>query len=1287
MQQKHSSVPQFWFRKMHDLSRFIFGTHLVNAFASPITFLKEYTMKHQFFSLMVFIVAASALAFAKGPLQKNQGQQGSLGIPQATLMNINNISSWYKNNGESERNPATGNSGLTFPRGTSTAVYSSGLMFGAISTDGIQSGPRVTGHSYNSGFAPGAILGLRTGIVESASDPNVRIWRIRRDYAVADLKQDAAEYFMKSLTVVTAEDILAIRDQYKKDWQEWPASKGAPFYDANNDGIYTPQFETVDGKEVPKVFPQADEPGIAKGDQVIWYVCNDIANGDSPWKTKPMGLEQQVTIWGYNSSSKTGNILYKKFKVVYKGTSQTPVGSKLENAYITHWSDYDIGDAGDDFAGCDTLLSLGYGYNSKTLDSEYRKFNLIPPALGYDFLQGPIVPSSGDTAVFDLKKRVGYKNLSMTSFIYFASGDMYTDPPFNFNGSIQWYQMMRGLPPFPQGPPDPAPVNNPVTNKPTGFWYSGDPVLKTGWIDGRINSPGDRRIVQSSGPFTMALGDTQEIVVGVVMAIGDDFLNSITKMKENDRYVQFMYNSLFELVPPSVSATVTYPNSTNADIALKGVGQAGKFTSLFANIKGTSVQLFDDGTHNDGSASDGVFANSTSINRSLIPNGIDITFTDSNNKTHSIQNAVENLTTAGSVDVTSAPVIFDNINNNGTVNNGEYVHYTITIKNNTPFTLTGVKGTISTNTEFAKEYSFGSIASGSESAVPNDKFFTFRLPMNYSAPNYNIDLTFSDENGNLWKSSWSFPVVHYASVADSLSNIAANIVGNNDGQVGYVLYEPSIAGQVFDIWYGGNNLTRDWTVVKNLPNSDYASVTANLSALKQIPAITTLPNAKGTGTFTLNDAKDQLTYSISASGLSGSITAAHIHLGSSSANGLPVKTLTFSGTTAAGVWAKNDATDPFADSLFKKLIAGELYVNIHTAANPGGEIRGQISDGMNLRQSVDMTLNPVKPIFSNVENRFSGFSLFIGRAKAGTKSVQQTSPTIGNVLNTPNPENSYRVVDSLLQNFLNPSKIDESTIELQFNNDVNWAIAVPAVTNPIPAQSYYVKVPFAVFKDTVRIFPVVVDKNSDTIWNTTANPTYLGKPLFDNIRGIVDTKDANNNDIRYYSSAFPSFPPTSTVIKARLVNGINHLLTNILFTNEAGNNTAPPSGTKIIFNQYQSIKAGDIKSITLKTLGVSTEQLSVIPHDYSLSQNYPNPFNPSTNIEFALPRQSHVSLKVYDVIGREVATLFSEEKSAGRFTVRWNGKNNNNQLISSGIYFYRLEAGNFVQTKKMILIK
>ncbi|MBV6421602.1 MAG: hypothetical protein DAHOPDDO_02877 [Ignavibacteriaceae bacterium] len=114
---------------------------------------------------------------------------------------------------------------------------------------------------------------------------------------------------------------------------------------------------------------------------------------------------------------------------------------------------------------------------------------------------------------------------------------------------------------------------------------------------------------------------------------------------------------------------------------------------------------------------------------------------------------------------------------------------------------------------------------------------------------------------------------------------------------------------------------------------------------------------------------------------------------------------------------------------------------------------------------------------------------------------------------------------------------------------------------------------------------------------------------------------------------------------------------------------------------------GTISGATWVISGITNvEESNSSPNSYNLSQNYPNPFNPTTRIQYAIGSRQFVSLKIYDVLANEVATLVNEEKPAGTYEVEFN-TSSIKHFPSSGIYFYRLQAGSFVETKKMILIK
>ena len=94
-----------------------------------------------------------------------------------------------------------------------------------------------------------------------------------------------------------------------------------------------------------------------------------------------------------------------------------------------------------------------------------------------------------------------------------------------------------------------------------------------------------------------------------------------------------------------------------------------------------------------------------------------------------------------------------------------------------------------------------------------------------------------------------------------------------------------------------------------------------------------------------------------------------------------------------------------------------------------------------------------------------------------------------------------------------------------------------------------------------------------------------------------------------------------------------------------------------------------------------------IPTEFGLSQNVPNPFNPSTIVEYALPKDAQVNLSIYNVLGQHVKTLVDDMQRAGKQTVTWDGTDNGGNSVASGVYFYKIRAGDFSSTKKMLLLK
>jgi hypothetical protein len=115
---------------------------------------------------------------------------------------------------------------------------------------------------------------------------------------------------------------------------------------------------------------------------------------------------------------------------------------------------------------------------------------------------------------------------------------------------------------------------------------------------------------------------------------------------------------------------------------------------------------------------------------------------------------------------------------------------------------------------------------------------------------------------------------------------------------------------------------------------------------------------------------------------------------------------------------------------------------------------------------------------------------------------------------------------------------------------------------------------------------------------------------------------------------------------------------------------------------FNAVGWGDFSEVRMFTTKIASLKREELPGDYYVAQNFPNPFNPSTKIEYSVPKLSNVVIKVFDILGNEIETLVNEEKLAGTYEVEFSRIS-----LPSGVYFYRLQAGDFVETKKMVLLK
>ena len=142
------------------------------------------------------------------------------------------------------------------------------------------------------------------------------------------------------------------------------------------------------------------------------------------------------------------------------------------------------------------------------------------------------------------------------------------------------------------------------------------------------------------------------------------------------------------------------------------------------------------------------------------------------------------------------------------------------------------------------------------------------------------------------------------------------------------------------------------------------------------------------------------------------------------------------------------------------------------------------------------------------------------------------------------------------------------------------------------------------------------------------------------------------------------------------------LLTVSIFSNACFAAASPRPGdlNATDFFSYLGVPTDSVKANLPTSVGDAIKMIT--PTDYKLEQNYPNPFNPVTNIRFNLKETCHVTLKIYNELGQEVTTLLDRTETAGFKGVTWNASN-----MPSGIYFYKLTAGDYTETKKMVLSK
>ncbi|MCI0693319.1 CHRD domain-containing protein [candidate division KSB1 bacterium] len=486
--------------------------------------------------------------------------------------------------------------------------------------------------------------------------------------------------------------------------------------------------------------------------------------------------------------------------------------------------------------------------------------------------------------------------------------------------------------------------------------------------------------------------------------------------------------------------------------------------------------------------------------------------------------------------------------------------------------------------------------------------------------------------------------------------------------------------------------------------------TATLSGAGEVPPVTT--TASGTGNFTLNPERTELQYDVTYRGLSGTLTAGgHFHTGAAGRNGPVVRNIASGGdpasATISGVWRSTDATQPLTPALVDSLLTGKVYVNFHTAANPGGEIRGQVMIATAISFMAKLDGGQENPPVTTTASGTGSFALNLDRTElkyevtyiglsgtltAGghfhTSPAGRNGPVVRNIASSGDPASAtisgvWRSTDATQP--LTPALIDSlltGRIYVNFHTvanpggEIRGQLRSPAgfaftsrldgaQENPPVSTTASGTGAFALNADRTEVqYDITYIGLSGTL---TAGGHFHTSPAGRNgpvVRNIASGGDPASATI---SGVWRSTDATQPLTPAL----VDSFLTSKIYVNF--HTAANPGGE--IRGQLRSGKS---------LLTSVKENPGTIPLSFKLEQNYPNPFNPSTTIKFELAKSTRVSLKIYSLLGELVATLIDNElKAPGTYTTTFDASS-----LTSGVYFYKLETdAGFAGTRKLLFMK
>ncbi len=517
---------------------------------------------------------------------------------------------------------------------------------------------------------------------------------------------------------------------------------------------------------------------------------------------------------------------------------------------------------------------------------------------------------------------------------------------------------------------------------------------------------------------------------------------------------------------------------------------------------------------------------------------------------------------------------------------------------------------------------------------------------------------------------------------------------------------PGVAGGVIHpITFAGNTASGSWTqlpdsIVRLLLRGDlYVNIhdltypggairgqlmpapgmgfTISMNGAQETPAVSTGGTGTGFAYFDPDSAANMLFFRVTFAGLSDSATASHFHVAPAGVGGAVIHPVPLSDSTVSGAWT-------FPDSVYALAVKGQLYYNVHTKAHPGGEIRGQLISATGQRFTVALDGSQETPAvtsratgagwailspdgsslsfrftYAGLESTYTASHFHVGAPGVGGPVVHPFSFS-GNTANgswTPIP-------DSILVRLLQGN----------------------AYANVHSAKHPGGEIRGQLYPEGAPVFTISADAAQETPANTSGGKG-SGFAVLDSsallisyrvtIAGLSDTLTAAHFHSGPVGVAGPVIHPVSFVDST----------TSGTWTGFADSVVERMVRGNLYFNAHTKLHpGGEIRGQLLygQTAVTSVREVAATaPASFGLEQNYPNPFNPTTAIQFSLNTGAHVTLRVYNLLGQEVATLVDDFRPAGVYRATFDAR-----TLSSGVYFYRLTTGaGRTLAKKMLLLK